>query len=511
MMEFSDPTWRTCKHGPRRWQAEAFDTVRKHYATVDAKPGVIGAIMGAGKSVVIDEICATSRTKDLIVVSTSTQLLTQDLYDSISRRCNGEKTVGVWYGKRKKLGQVIVVCNDSVPQLAEKIVSVGKRVALWIADEAHKSETDALLKAKPLLNPQDSIGFTATPYRSCPKETISLFQTMLYRYGAKDAIADKVVVPWSIVNWNAGIDSPDDLDNACIEMISGSQGPGLCNSSGIKDAEEFAGKLSASGIKSLAVHSRLDMRTVKHRLELLRHGDLRCIVHVNLLAEGANYPFFRWLCMRREVGARVRFLQEIGRLLRSDEGKEKAIFYDPHDLFGAFNLTYAEALGDREQVEEEEKEVQPREFSERLKDADPPLAMYLIESMIRTLVIACDMSGIMPNRRPVKKADRVLPSTSMQSTAIQILVENLVEVSSVPDGWKIVLQEITKHPGYVRYGFAADLILALSCIRNENRWPDSLLVDGSIAAVPFDAESSGVPLVLDKTGQYVADFGKVKS
>lgn len=519
MISFASPSWSACKNGPRDWQRICFEKIVNHYAQELPKPGLVGAIMGAGKSVVIDEICATIQLKEneMVCVSTSSQLLTHDLYKSISRRCGEQRAIGEWYTHRKKLGVITVVCNDSIPQFAQRAKDNNRKIVLWIIDEAHKSETEAILAAKPLLDATHRIGFTATPYRTCPKETISLFETIIHRYTAGEAIKDKVVVPWEIVPCYANIETPDDLDGVCIEMISCANGPGLCNALSIKEAEEFAATLSGRGIKSMAIHSKLPNKIIEtgRRLDKLKNGELKCVVHVNLLAEGANYPFFRWLCMRREVGARVRFLQEIGRLLRSDEGKEKAYFYDPHDLFGAFQLSYNEALGDRPEEEEEiSEEVEPQERGERISEADPPLAMRLIEATVRTLVVACDLSGILPNRKPAKKAERVLPSNEYQTAAILSHLQQLIYLKIVPAGWLACLAAIERRPECIRWGFAADLILSLGAIIEARKWPNSLMVDGSIHALPsytIHGTPSGIPLILDKNGQYVADFDKVKA
>jgi hypothetical protein len=101
------------------------------------------------------------------------------------------------------------------------------------------------------------------------------------------------------------------------------------------------------------------------RLDDLRAGRVRALVHVSLLAEGVDFPWLRWLCLRRNVQARVRFLQEIGRVLRVDNDpdprfgpKTEGVVLDPHLLLGRHGLVTVEAIGAalEEAADEEAKE-----------------------------------------------------------------------------------------------------------------------------------------------------------
>ena len=133
-----------------------------------------------------------------------------------------------------------------------------------------------------------------------------------------------------------------DIDTACLAMIRDvmRSGPGLCNARDIVDAEAYAAILTANGIKAAAVHSRCNRADVTATMDRLKQGELACVVHVNMLAEGVDYPWLMWLCMRRPVQSRVRFCQEVGRVLRACDGKTKAILLDPHDLMNRFSLSY---------------------------------------------------------------------------------------------------------------------------------------------------------------------------
>jgi len=465
VLEFAAPTWPGCR--PRRWQEEAFAAVAGHFAQPDPEPAVISAIMGAGKSLLVRELCGTVKLAagEVVVVSTSTEMLVEDLYGAIRERCGFERSIGVWYGRRKRLADVVVCCIPSVPALSARLKTLGRKVALWIADEVHRSECKTILDDFENLAPAHSLGLTATPFRAGLFEAITLFDTMIYRYGVAQAQADNVVCPWRIVHAAVG----GRIDDTCIQMIADAHGPGLANAADIEDAEAFAALLTSRGFPAKAVHSRQHPRQRRAILRQLQAGELRCAVHVNLLAEGANYPWLRWLLLRRPVESRVRFVQEIGRLLRSHQGKVEAVFYDPHDLFGSFQLGYAEALGEPPERPEWEGPVDPAKAAERVKDSDPAVALAWIESVIRTLVVACDAAGLMADRKTIGKAERVKPSTDLQRVALRGAIGRVGGL--IPAGWRVCLQAVADRPDGVRFGFAADLLVALEGIERRRRWP----------------------------------------
>jgi len=335
--------WPDAPWSPRRWQAEALEAAM---AEIQAgRRSVISAVMGAGKSILIAELAArqVEAGAGLVLVTTPTRALVEQLAGTISERLPGQ--VGRYYTDAHEPDRAVVVaCNASAESVAEAVGALDRRADLWIADEVHKTETSQILAAYELIQPRAAIGLTATPYRSEERQSLSLWESVAYRYSLGDALGDSVLVPWRVVPWTGGGDA--DLDEVCWRLIQGALGPGMVNATTIDDAEEFAAWLTGRGMAVAVVHSRRSSEANRLDLERLRAGDLRAVVHVNMLAEGVDLPWLRWLCLRRPVGARVRFQQEVGRVLRSAPGKAEAILYDPHDLFGTFGWHYTEAIGE---------------------------------------------------------------------------------------------------------------------------------------------------------------------
>lgn len=351
--------WHNLQFEPRKWQREALP------AGIDAvKSGerpLISAATGVGKSVVQAELglMAMPKRGDRAIIYTAPRTkLVRQLGATIGERL-GAENVGTFYGKSKQADRAaIVCCNASLPALWEELKEQNRKVALLVADEAHNAEASIMRETIPAMEAAALIGFTATPFRSIPKESLSLFSTVAYRYTIQEAVKDGVLVPPRVIRVE-GMET-DKADPACLDMIMEyGRGPGIVSAASIKDAEAYVEYLAAGeeGIKAEAIHSKVTDKKQDALIARLCAGDIGALVHVALLAEGVDFPWLRWICLRRKVQARVRFLQEIGRVLRTMDParfkkeyakwgpKTEGIILDPWLLLGRHGWTSAEAIG----------------------------------------------------------------------------------------------------------------------------------------------------------------------
>ncbi len=363
--------WRGCT--PRAWQAEALPLAQA--AIMAGKCGVVQAIMGAGKSFLIRELCRWYE-GPVVVAAPILRLV-----DQLSADIEGSAT---WDGRGKTLARVIVACMPSLASVPQRPGT------LLIVDECHNTNNQQFDDAVAALKPDKRIGFTATPFGPRDGDSLSRWDEMIYSYDFADALRDKVIVPWRIVP-HIGDEIP--LDDACIKLIATSKGPGLANADSAADAEMFAQKLVDAGIEACAIHCRLKKGEYEKRIAALLDGTYRCVVHVNMLSEGVNIPELMWLCARRKVQSRTRFAQEVGRVLRTSPGKEYATIYDPQDLFATMRVTSEAAVGG---AEADEGYMQPDDFElleklpaeERKKKIKKSSAMDKNRYFIRELGVA---------------------------------------------------------------------------------------------------------------------------
>lgn len=387
----------------------------------------------SGKSVALTEVIRLTESVmprgECIVVTTPTQDLVKQLSKTIAARI-GDRAVGVYYGARKQPGRrVIVACNPSLTGLIVDLAARGRVVRLWIADECHRTEAPGFMAALPELAPRFRIGFTATPFRSADDESLSMFDSIAYRYDIMQALRDGVLVPWQFVHLRDEdlADNPT-TNQACMRMIrEHTEGPGVVSANGIKDAEEYASELTAEGIPAAAVHSKLKPAEVAGRLEDLRLGRLRCVVHVALLVEGVDLPWLRWLCFRRPRSADIAAIQEIGRGLRTHPGKTECVVLDPHYMFGDANRIRGRvAVGGEaldldammaDQLDEE------REKKERLADQraelPPPKAVAATMSWAQSALWELRLAGVIPDDVIQSTGWRTLPARDRQIASLQ--------------------------------------------------------------------------------------------
>ena len=207
--------WDNAPWEPRRWQKECLPVAIE--ALRAGKKPIISAIMGAGKSVLLAELVYQGlkklRSGYTIVVVAPRQSLIRQLYKTISLRC-GRENVGCYYADAKDLTRKVVITT----YVSAPVISAQLQVAMLVGDEVHSTEGDHFKDCWQFLNPACAIGFTATPYRSDDRESLTLWDEVVYRYSASDALSDKVIVPWQLVHWDGTGSS--DTDDVCHRLIA---------------------------------------------------------------------------------------------------------------------------------------------------------------------------------------------------------------------------------------------------------------------------------------------------
>lgn len=475
--------WTGVPFKPRAWQHEALPGVLEAIQTPDNRP-IVRAVTGAGKSYFLSEVsrCCVPSKGERVVITTPTVKLVEQLHETLSLHL-GRGKVGRFYTKAKDTRTpYIVCCIPSAKALAQKLHEEGFSVALWIADECHRTETTSMLEASEAMNPARAIGFTATPFRSEPGEALSLWDEVVCDYGPSQAIRDGVVVPWELRFWSG---EDDDIDEVCATMILQAVGEGLgagvVNAITIHDAEMFSDQLNSLGVRSAPIHSKLHDRDQSRLIKQLKGGLLDCLVHVSLLQEGVDFPWLRWLCLRRPVQSRVRFIQEVGRVLRSDKGKDRAIIYDPHDLFAMFRLDYNAVLsGDVSEEDDIPVEASLKEvsvyidelFSAPLQRLETrPRFMSSVSAYLRRLVVAFDAAGRV--KRSTSKPWRQDGPTRKQLNAIWKLkfVLKTNHCDQIPDPHRIALAVAVERREELSKGEANDLMSVLKSLQSDPSWP----------------------------------------
>lgn len=494
--------WADAPLPPRRWQAEALpliiDAVRSGTRTV------VSAVTGSGKSILIAELLAVALERSgprhqALIVGTPTQALVEQLAATIGERV-GHERVGRYYGRAKQADRdVVVTCYPSVPQLRHALLASGRKPVLLVSDEVHRTQGDVIRAAVADLAPSSAIGFSATPYRADDKETLELWASIAYQYSLGDAWRDGVLVPFQVIPWDGAGDAKD-VDAICLRLIQehAPPGPGIVSALDIGDAEGYAGYLVAHGIPAAAIHSRLPPAVQEEHLAGLLDGSLRALVHVSMLSEGVDIPSIRWMCLRRPVRSRVRFVQEVGRSLRTLREpdawgqKDRAYLLDPHDLFGRMGISHPAALGEPETREERAaREKEPDDEVEFLgRDMPAAVAVDRVSSWSRQLLLVLQAEGLAQTSRYSPQGEDEPGWRQRRASPQQIHALQRMSWARryLPEEHRDGVAWACGQGGRLRRGAASDLLSILGAVADASRgaravrrhwaWPDYIQVPG---------------------------------
>jgi len=452
----------------RRWQAEALPLCLAAIARNERR--VVQACTGSGKSVLQAEVLRHILSEDpaaWAVVTVPTAALVVQLGATLAARL-GEDAVGLFYAANKQPGRrVVVCCVASLPRFVSEALDAGRgRPRVWLADEAHKAiASEPVRLAVDALNPLARLGFTATPWRSdgpMPGWTAPL----LFRYRLADALADGVVVPADVVTWHR---EDDGVDSAVLELLElhKPEGPGIVSADRIEDAVEFAQRLTLAGWPAAAVSGLTSKRDLAVYLGWLRDGRLRCLVHVDLLTEGVDLPWLRWLVLRRARSARG-LVQEAGRVLRVADGKTRATIFDPLALCPLQAFSTPERLGKLEDLAAEEEEAARGKTDAELEvmrlEAIATAAVE-VDGFAAMLVSDALALGLNVEAQRVVGEARRLPATDRQRAELRRLGERAQgPISRLPERTRNAVRELAKSPEHLPRGAAADLIGVLRAV-----------------------------------------------
>ncbi len=492
---------------PRPWQEQALPVIVEHYNRQSPSRGVVYAVTGSGKSVLISQACACVKpdNNEAIVVSTSRQKLVRQIRETIKDRMEvsdfmAEESVGSYFADSKDIhNKVIVCCNDSIVKLAEALTKIGRQCAFYICDELHRSESKTMKRGYDLLLPRMSLGLSATPYRSNPAHGISNFDEVIVKFSVVDGLKEGCIVPWEVRNWEG---EQTDLDTACIAMMKACGKFGIVNAVSIDDAKLFAQKASDAGYAVKPVHCKLSDAEIDDVIEEFRSGAIDAIVHVDLLSEGVDICEILHLTLRRPVASRNRFVQEVGRGIRAykdkitGEVKEKLIINDVHDLFGIMKLGGYEAVLSGDFDPDEPEEATAGERMERglqqqvfecmrhltsVKSGREPLNSTPLATYLSQLCSVFDTFGLI-DREVTSRDWRRSPASQKQISAMEKLKWALGR-KQVPSIHKTALEILTGVGSVMSRGMASDLISIETSLAEKSTWPkfsqlDQVVKDG---------------------------------
>lgn len=224
-----------------------------------------------------------------------------------------------------------------------------------IVDEVHHGAADSYERPLTYFKPDILLGLTATPERMDGQDITKYFDDAIStELRLSEAIDRSLLVPFnyygvtdpvdvSRMKFQRGKYDASELEQLYIgnkgrvdavlnalndyrPSIDEVRGLGFCVS--IDHAEYMADEFNEAGIPSIALTSKSSREIRETAQTKLVNGEIKFIFSVDLYNEGVDIPSINTELMLRPTESMTIFIQQLGRGLRKNEGKEELIVLD---------------------------------------------------------------------------------------------------------------------------------------------------------------------------------------
>jgi superfamily II DNA or RNA helicase/HKD family nuclease len=308
---------------------------------------LVVAATGLGKTVLaaLDSLAAAPGPNDRVLFLAHRETLLTQARDTFAQvrpdeRC-GLVVNGVCERDAKHLFVSIASAKHIDPSVFQYVV----------VDEAHHSAATSYRKIFDQL-PSSAfvLGLTATPDRLDGGDIYELFDNVVaYEVGVLDAIGKKWLVPFHYFGLRDSLEfdqrdlrqfAPRELENKVLanermsRVLNALQNPkypgqrtlAFCVS--IRHAQQVAARLIEANIPAAAVHSGPSSIEPATAITRLRSGALKVLCVVDMFNEGVDIPEVDRVALLRPTDSPIVFLQQLGRGLRTADGKTALVVID---------------------------------------------------------------------------------------------------------------------------------------------------------------------------------------
>jgi superfamily II DNA or RNA helicase/diadenosine tetraphosphate (Ap4A) HIT family hydrolase/HKD family nuclease len=325
---------------PRVVQREALDALEQTRLE-GFRRGLVVMATGLGKTWLAAFDTARPQFRRVLFVAHRKEILRQSL--EVFRRVQPDADLGLYHGGAKQPDARILFAG--VQTLAANLARFEPdRFDYVVIDEFHHAAARSYRRVIEHFQPGFMLGLTATPNRMDSADLLALCSDNLvyecpltqgiecgdlspFRYFG---IADDV--DYAPIPWRGGRFDPAVLTQA-VETRERAQyaldvwrdkggGRTLAFCVTVSHADFMAEFLRGNGVAAAAVHSGPTSAPRAGSVEQLRAGELQVICTVDMFNEGLDVPEIDTVLMLRPTESPVVFLQQLGRGLRRNDGKD---------------------------------------------------------------------------------------------------------------------------------------------------------------------------------------------
>lgn len=232
-----------------------------------------------------------------------------------------------------------------------------------IIDECHHASAKSYATILQYFKPSFTLGLTATPERADGEDLLEVFQSVAHKLDIKEAVETGVLVPVRCIRVKTNINLQDvringfkynalDLETAIVipernklivdtylQYAKGKSTVIFCTS--VNHAETIAGLLRDNGVVAESVSGRTESVKRKKILKDYEEKKIQVLCACDLLNEGWDSPITEVLFMARPTMSKTIYMQQLGRGMRTHEGKDFLMVFDFVDNAGMFNCPYS--------------------------------------------------------------------------------------------------------------------------------------------------------------------------
>jgi superfamily II DNA or RNA helicase len=233
-----------------------------------------------------------------------------------------------------------------------------------IIDEAHHASADTYQKVLIYFKPEFTLGLTATPERADNNTIIlDIFKNTAHKLDIQTAVEIGELVPTRCIRIHTNIDLTKvrfnsiqynirELEskiyvpernklvlNTWMDYVKNKRTVIFCAS--VKHAELISVLFREQNIPAFTVSGGMKSADRNEYLAKFASGEIKVLCACDLLNEGWDCPQTEVLFMARPTMSKVLYTQQLGRGMRTYEGKESLMVFDFVDNASQYNMPYS--------------------------------------------------------------------------------------------------------------------------------------------------------------------------
>jgi len=267
------------------------------------------------------------------------------------------RKMGLYSGEERSTADFLFATIQTIAKDVAQGVFKRDEFDYIVIDETHRADASSYQKILKHFTPRFLLGMTATPERTDGGDIFKLFDhNIAYEIRLHRALEEKMLVPFHyygvsdlIVDGEAINDHTefnklvsDERADRISEKAKFYQTDsglirGLIFCSRLEEAKELAVKLNDRGLRTLALIGASKEIERQQAITDLEAGLLNYIITVDIFNEGVDIPSVNQVIMLRPTQSAIIFVQQLGRGLRTTEGKE---YLTVIDFIGNYSNSY---------------------------------------------------------------------------------------------------------------------------------------------------------------------------